>query len=269
MTATVVPDMSEADYHSHSALSHSNAKLLLPPSCPALFRWKVDHPEPPTTAMEEGTAVHRLVLEGGRGVVEVDAGDWRSKAAKDAAAEARAAGDVPVLTARYAELKAAADAVLTHPVAGPLFESGQSETPYFWTDPTTGVELRARVDHLTHLPDGRLCIVDLKTSQSANPYDFERSVDKFRYYMQHPWYQDAVEHTLGERPEFLFVAVDRNPPHLVLVGELDPDDVEFGADQNRRARETYARCAETNTWPGFTDNIVPLRLPARARKDIA
>ena len=54
--------MKSEDYHKHPALSRSDLVALL--RSPGAFKWKREHKEKATPAMEFGTAFHALVLEG-------------------------------------------------------------------------------------------------------------------------------------------------------------------------------------------------------------
>ena len=94
--------------------------------------------------MELGTVAHKMVLGSGPEIVVVDAANWMTKAAKEQRDAARLAGKVPLLPDDYQRAKAMADAVLSHPLAGALFnpDHGSAERSLFWEDPLTGVMLR-------------------------------------------------------------------------------------------------------------------------------
>jgi hypothetical protein len=150
MTAAVIDeraagvyDIPEAEYFAaRYALSCSGAKLLLPPSCPAKFFWRMDHPEH-KKAWDLGSGAHQLVLGTGPELVEVKADDWRTNAAKAERDAARAAGKIPLLSRDVAVVKAMAAALEAHPVAWNLLdpEHGHAEQSLFWTDQRTGVRL--------------------------------------------------------------------------------------------------------------------------------
>src|SRR5262245_24022491 len=81
-----------------------------------------------------GTAIHALLLEEFRKhtiIRRIDAADYRTKAAQEAADEALAAGLVPMLPDQLDEAMAAVDAVRSHREAGRLFDSGKAEQCYF------------------------------------------------------------------------------------------------------------------------------------------
>ena len=117
-----VYDLPEAQYHADplrhlgGSLSSTTAKRLLAPSCPALARYKADHPEH-KDAYDLGSATHALTLGTGCPIVEVDASTWGGKAAKEAREQARAVGAVALLSKELATARAMADAVRADPRA--------------------------------------------------------------------------------------------------------------------------------------------------------
>ena len=268
-------EMPEQEYHQDpvpgGSLSCSGAKKLLRPSCPAVFAWEREHPKPPSAAMELGTAAHRLVLGTGQEIAVIDAKDWRTNKAKDAADDARAAGMVPLLTADHDQVQAMAAAIREHPVAGPLLCHGgvRAEQSWFWPDPEFGIWRRARFDSHRLAASGRVIITDYKTTVSADPGKFAKTVYDLRYHMQAAWYLDAADGVLGAATDaaFLFVAQEKTPPYLVTVCELDADAVRAGDTANRTAIEIYRDCQATGIWPGYQpeNDIALISLPAWAR----
>lgn len=265
MRAPGILDMSHAEYHAeHDSLSSTGARKLLPPSCPALFRWGLDNPPAAKKAFEFGNAVHDAVLGGGPEVVVVDADNWLTKAAKAERDEARARNAVPVLADEWAEVQAMVAAVRAHPIAGPLFApgTGRPEPSLFWTDGRTGVARRARLDWLRDPGPGRTLVPDLKTCLSAERDKFARSAADYGYHMQAAYYLDGIEALdLAGDAVFLFVAVEKTPPHLVNVIQLDHMAMQIGAGLNRQAIDTYRECTETGIWPGYSSDVQLTSLP--------
>lgn len=255
-------------YHSDKAsLSSSGARKLLPPSCPAIFRYEREHPSEPTAAFDLGHAAHSLVLGEGAELREIPAeilssnGAATTKEAKAFAAEARADGAVPLKPDEYRQVHDMADAVRANPYAASLLRDGVPERSLFWRDPATGVWLRARPDWTTTGADGRRIHVDYKTSTSANPEDFRSSAAKYGYHQQAPFYLEG-EAALGD-PDcgFVFVVQDKNPPYLVSVVELTADAMLLGRELNRRAIEIYAECMASDVWPAYGEQIHLIDLP--------
>lgn len=263
----------EDTYHAdRGSLSVSGAKLLLPPSCPAKFRWAMDNERKPKKEWDFGHVAHHLVLGKGAEFTVLDPavhglkadGSVSEKPAlttkwKDAAKDARARGQVPISLADYEKAQQMAAMVLAHPVAGPMFREGDAEVALYQTDPTTEVRRRGRVDWLEPTGD----IDDYKTSTTANPAELIRKFWTLSYFMQAAWYRDlAIALGIAENPRFRFVVQEKEPPFLVSVVEYDDQAIAEGRRLNRQAIELYARCQERGEWPGYADNdVVTISLP--------
>lgn len=262
-----VLDMPEALYHAHPALSSSGARKLLPPSCPAIYKWERDNPPQASKALDLGTAAHKQVLGVGPKLAVVDAADWRTKAAQEAREQARAAGAVPLLAHEYANVTAMGDALRAHPLASALLDPavGRHEQSLFWLDTKHGVQRRARLDVLPESVDEHMSIVDYKTTVSAEPSAVARSIANYGYHFQAAWYIDAVVALgLASTASMLFIFQEKTPPYLITVAEPDPDAILVGRAKNDRALEVYAECVATDTWPGYSSGIETVALPAWA-----
>lgn len=260
------PEMSIEQYHGdRMSLSSSGARKLLPPSCPALFRYEQDHPQPSKKTFDIGNAAHKVVLGEGPDLVVIEADRWDTKAAKAAVADVRADGGVPLKRGEYEQVHAMAAAIRRHPVASALFnpESGRPEVSVFWTDGPTGITRRARFDWLPEPRAGRLIIPDYKTCRSAEPSALARAVDEYGYHQQADWYRAGARAVDlgGEDTAFVFVCQEKTAPYLITVFEPDAKSLRIGAAKNRRAIETYAHCTESGYWPGYSDDIEHLSLP--------
>jgi hypothetical protein len=259
-TDGVVRDMPHDEYLRHPALSASGAKLLVQPGGPARYRHEQDHPEDRRTsdAFDLGHAAHGLVLGVGPALDVVHAADWRGKDARAARDESRAAGRVPILAADYARAERMADALREHPIASRLLhpDSGEPEVSLFWHDDEYGIDRRGRVDWLRRPdPDGRLVLVDYKTTSDASPSAVSRAVASYGYHQQAAWYRDLVIGLgLARSAPFLFLFQETRPPYLPHVVELDAEALAIGADRNARALRLYAECTASGVWPGYGDD---------------
>jgi hypothetical protein len=245
-------------YHASPALSASGAKLLLPPSCPALYKWQREHGQPPKAVFDFGHAAHGLVLGCGDPVTVIEADNWLTKAAKAARDDAYAEGRVPVLTREWEQVQGMAAAIRSHPIASALFdaERGRPEQSAFWEDTFHGVWRRARFDWLPDTDGGRLILADFKTTVSAEPASFARSVFNFGYDLQAAWYLDAARALeLADDAAFVFVAQEKTAPYLVTVFELDAEALAIGHHKAQRALSVFAECSATDTWPGYSSDV--------------
>ena len=264
--------MQNADYHRHLAVSKSGLDQIAKSPLHYWARYLDPNrvwPEP-TPAMRLGTAFHTHVLELDQWdkQIAVAPGDInrRTKEGKEqwAAFEADAKRKT-VITADDAEVvMAMGRSVWRHPAAAMLLHwQGKAETTHMWTDPTTGAECKCRPDWLTN--DGNL-IIDLKTTEDASPSGFQRSVANYRYHCQASWYLDGVEAATGHRPDqFIFICVEKKPPYAVAVYAADAEMIHIGAETAARDLARLVECKASNTWPGYSDQIEPLSLPAWMR----
>lgn len=258
-------------YHAqHDWLSWSAMKNLIPPKTPAHFKAALSTPQAPKREFDLGHVTHALVLgEGDRfAVVQAmtkdgelyDATDYRTKFARDNAAELRAQGLTPLLRHELDAAQRVADAVHAHELAHRLLSDGTPEVSLFWVDPTTSVKCRARLDWL---PSTGNTVVDFKTTSNAAPTEFAKDSAKFGYYGQQVHYCDGLrELGIITEPQFTFVAVEKSEPHLVSVGRLeDPIDMSLARGVVEHCRRTYASCMEADYWPGYGDGMNDLVLP--------
>jgi hypothetical protein len=247
------------------SLSSSGARLLLPPSCPAIFRYRQDHPPESTAVFDFGHAAHKLALGEGPPLAVLDAEDWRTKASREWRDAARAEGSVPLLRAEHEQVQAMAAALREHPLASSLLEpgTGRAELSLFWAD--DDIWRRARLDWLPLPGPGRLIVADYKTTVSADPVAaLGKHVASYGYHQQAAWYLDGVRLLIADDPAFVFVFQDKSPPYLVTVAELDFQALEIGRARNRQAIERYRDCRESGLWPGYSDDIELISLPSWA-----
>lgn len=153
--------------------------------------------------------------------------------------------------------------VRKHPTLGHLFKDGLAERSMFWKDPDTGVLCRARPDWLVSDT-----IVDVKSTKDASPSGFQRSIMKYRYHVQAAFYMDGLEQLTGIRPDaFVFAAWEKISPYASGVYYAQQDLVEAGRKEYKRLLVDYARCLESDTWPGYSQEALPIGLPEWYKSD--
>lgn len=166
----------------------------------------------------------------------------------------------------YHQVVAMRDAVMKHPAARNLLrQKGVAERSVYWVDPETGVLCRCRPDWW--VPSKGL-LVDVKTTDDASPEAFGRSVMKWSYHRQHPYYVDgcnnAIEQAGLDLPEqryFVFVVVEKAPPYNVAVYTLDDDSITIGTAEVRESLNTYAECQASGEWPAYSPRVQTVSLP--------
>lgn len=269
----VYEDVPDAEYHADpvdgGSLSSTGARALLPPGCPAKFRYEQLHPSPSRKVFEFGKAAHGMVLGTGPDLVIVDADDWRTKDAQDERDKAQREGAVAVLSYEYDQIVEMAAAIRAHPDAGRILrhDVGRTELTLVWRDVITGVMRRARIDYIRDLPGGRTLIVDYKTAKSADPGAISRAMHAYGYHQQGAYYEEgALELGIAQDVGVLLVVQEKTAPYLVSVVQITPKALWWGSVLNRYAIDLYAQCLKTDTWPGYTTDITAVDLPPYAER---
>lgn len=275
MSDAVLYDMPPEDYHRHPALSSSGARRLLPPSCPALFRhWQTHEQRAPE--LDLGKAAHTYVLTEGEAVVEVEAPDWRTNAAKAAREQAYTDGKVPLLTKQLEQVKDMAAAIRANKLAAAILDpsKGRPEVSGFWTEPDddNGVDIpcRFRADFLRVPTVGRVTAVDYKSTTAVDQRSIESAVSRYGYHVQQAWYERGIYATglAAADLAFLFIFQAKTPPYLTRVVSLPAEWVLAGDDARKTALDTYRRCLMADEWPGYGDEITELSMPRWAGREL-
>ena len=153
------------------------------------------------------------------------------------------------------------DAVLNHPRASQLLIDAKPEHSAWWTDPATGVLCKVRPDIIT--PQGY--IVDLKSTVSANAWDFSKSIHSYGYHISAAMYLNGMSHVLGlDLKTFVLLAVEKKAPFGVALYVIDQGTLEKGMEEFRRALQIYAHCKETGDFYGYPIDFQDIAIPAYA-----
>lgn len=259
---TIIHDLPAAEYHARPGISKHGLDEIH--RCPALYQYKKTNPPDPTPAMRWGTLVHSIVLEPEKFAASIAVApdiNRRTNAGKaewDAFVVANEGKDV-VTVEEMSELLQIAAAVQMHPAAKRALDGNghRIEHSLFWE--AQDIACRARPD-LIHRAG---VIVDLKTTEDASPGAFARSVANFRYHVQAAFYLDGLRAIEGPDAAkgFAFIAVEKKAPYLVAVYEATPEMIAAGRLAYEADLVRYAECVATDTWPGYSEKVLPLDLP--------
>ena len=128
------------------------------------------------------------------------------------------------------------------------------------------MECRARPDLIRN--DG--FIVDLKTAADASADAFQRASFNYGYHRQAAFYLDAWKLISGEAPKgFIFVVQETEAPFLTAVYVASPAMIEAGRAEITQDLQGFAKCLETNNWPGLPEAPQELTLPRWAMPAVA
>lgn len=253
----IIHDMANEVYHSTPAVSNTVLSSIArsPAHCYALHVVEDRRKQATTPAFFAGTLAHCAILEPAalldRYMLKPEGLDMRTKEGK-AWKAALPAGVLTIDADEYATALAQRDAVQGVPELAELLADGVAEVSAFWRDDETGLQGKCRPDWVHTLSDGRVILVDVKTTIDASPSQFGRSVWRYGYHRQAAWYSAGYARAAGvEVAGFVFAAVTNAHPFIGAAHTLDDDYMRIGQDECRRLLDEYADCKLTGRWPAF------------------
>jgi len=159
---------------------------------------------------------------------------------------------------QFDTMQAMAEAVSRHELAGALLTAGTPEMTLAAVDPETGCWLRARPDNL---PFNMEIIPDIKTAADASLDVYERAATRFGYFMSAAHYLDVIDLIYGEaKRSFVLITIEKDPPYVVTIDELDAVDIDMARLRNRAALNRFAECLKTGVWHAYNPPGKPIRL---------
>jgi hypothetical protein len=260
MEVKIVRGMPAAEYHAVRAASSTRLKEIL--RSPAHLKW-MDENGKTADSLALGEAFHMATLEPEKffeQFIVMPKYDRRTKdgrAAFDMFRDANA--DKKVIDQDdYNSVCSMRDAIMDHPAAHDLLSMrSETELSLFWTN-MLGQPSKARIDAYSDLSR---CVVDLKSTVSADPGEFARSAFKYGYHLQAAWYLDAARMAGLKTDSIVFVAVEKTPPFGVACYRFDEDSIDAGRVSYMRAIAILHACESSREWPGYSPMIETIRFP--------
>lgn len=219
---------------------------------PAHYRCAITRSHSPTDSMEFGTLVHLLTLQPHLVLSQVatfpGAKNARSSEYKEFSALHEGMMIVDEPTMHLAE--AASDRLLNQSVMGRRFgdfvSEGESEVSVYYTDPSTDVPCRTRID-LRH-PEA---VFDLKTTAYPVTKQWIRQALNLSYDMQAYMYSlsDSLYEGRSVALPFVFMSVENEMPLSVSARRAGEAFMHEGAKKYQQAISAFAACAKVDFWP--------------------
>lgn len=259
-----------ADYLRLDGINSSRLKYM--DTSARLYRWRLAIPLPETAAKTIGRAYHTATLQPTLLATEVVTAptdiNRRTNVGKAQWADfmADSEGKAVLSASDYAKVLSMRDATLAHPLASEhLAAATETELTIQWTDPRTGLLLKARIDLLTDA-----AVVDLKSTKDLRPGKFSWQCVEFGYPFQIAMYEDGVGHAFDRDPDSTFkIIVQCSTDDLDTAVYDVPDEViALGRSQYEAALDRLIECQESGVWPGVAwGEERTLYLPASAYPD--
>lgn len=235
-----------------------------------------------TDASDAGSVAHAILLEDSTdGVAVIDPRDhpadktgnipkgWTNKSIKAARDEARAAGKIPMLLSTMHTVNAMVDSGRcfieslrnTEPAIWAAFQpgGGDSELTCLWDD--GGTLCRMRPDRISK---DRRVIIDPKFSKrAASPAAWSRAqIGPMGYRISAGMYRRGAEVLFGTLPDYIFLVIPQQPPHLPFLVGMDPPNLALGHSQVEYGMNVWRACIESGEFPAHPPRVCYPDLPA-------
>jgi len=222
-----------------------------------------------TDALRFGQLVHTAILEPESLSMEyaiAPSVDRRTKAGKQEWEDFTRVHSDKVVVKRedYDKAIAMRESVMQHPAAKALLNRKRmTEVTATWNH--DGIDCKARLDGYIG-PKGKAkpIILDLKTAMDASTDGFSRAVAKFNYHLQQAFYVDAVKAIKKRHAQFIFIAVEKEPPYAVGVYTLNDEAEEVGRKMYEDVLTRWRDSVQSNYAVGYGDSIQEIELPGWA-----
>lgn len=260
----VAYNQSDFDYRRAEGVNQSSLKKIL--QSPAHYQAALKNRLIPTPAMEMGTALHCLTLDGQKAfeaqyVKKPEGIKLNTKEGKE---WKEGVGRKKVLSVGGKDDPWGS----VHGMDESLrrlayFDPSQpdyikyNEVSVYWE--WEGVPCKARLDRVDI--ENNL-VLDLKTTDSIEPEIFTKKVVGLGYDFQAAYYAKAAEVAFGKKFEFIFAAVERKPPFTVDLFQVDEDMMAEGMAKCTAALRAYKTCESLGEWPNRDPLIRKLSYPS-------
>lgn len=289
----------DRDYRKAEGISQSMLKEIL--VSPAHYQARYGpgaEPFFPSAAMIQGTATHCLILEPEEfdrqfynradkpkelTITQLKAeldeqGIEYPKSAKKADLELLVYPDGKPVEKRtsldeatFSQVHSAAEALRSHEITGRWFDPSSPQYRKFnevslYARHDLGVNIKGRLDRMVvDNEDQVVNIYDLKTTASADPREFTRTLVNLKYDLQAAFYTRLVQQCFPEHAvNFYFVALERKAPHGISVFRAGADVLQAGTRKMEKALMKLISCQELDYWPGYDPVIHEVVMPAWA-----
>jgi hypothetical protein len=267
----MIRNLSMEAYQTLPALS-AGGIITLSEQCPALY-WAQSpfNPSPlrpkHKAEFDVGTAAHLAVLEPleySERVVHVPFETYHKAEAREIRDGAYAAGQTPLKPSEVEIVDGIREAIQRLGDIASLFRGGQAEITVQWE--MDGVACKCRPDYVAED-----YILDLKTVACAHPRAIAQAAMRDGWHVRDVWYRMGMSYTNPlVTAKYLFVCVEKTPPYLVEVYQLDQRARAWGEQIVRRGLTLFKRCRDAGRWPSYHDHFpVTVSLPTYAEYALA
>ncbi len=145
-------------------------------------------------------------------------------------------------------------------VMDPLRATGLVESALQWTDPVSGLPMKARFDWVNPSTDAPV-IVGLKTSRNVSPRGFANQAAQLGYHLSWAMYAQGFQVVMGVRPAVYEMVIENHWPHDSVFYRIPEDVLAAGEHAYNTAACKVRDCMATGQWPGISEGVTDLEMP--------
>tara|TARA_Y100001973_G_C5198248_1_gene335804 strand:+ start:2232 stop:3077 length:846 start_codon:yes stop_codon:yes gene_type:complete len=258
--------ISSSEYHSHPNDSSSNVRAILDNDKKYILQ-KEGGSITESKALVEGTVVHTYFGERDlmweQYVLRPDGLSFSTKEGK--AWKAEEAKGRTILDSEWGyKLEKMEESFNASPAKDLYTDDGLKEKSFFWED-LHEINCKCRPDWISK---DYKTLIDLKTTVSAEPRAFKRSIQKYRYDIQAAFYMRGIEMSTGVKPEnFYFIAMEKVAPFCIGVYRIAPLWLSIGWNEVEEALFRINSLKERGMKPiDYTPEVMDLNPPTWMNK---
>lgn len=257
---TSIEKISNAEYDArpgvrNSALHHFRRSA-------AHYKAYLENQKPRTPAMGFGDVLHKLIFQTEEFLPKLTTAPVKGRNSKKwTKAEQENPDNLYVTDAERKQIVGMVESIQTNKEVMDLLKGGHAEQSLFADHDKTGLQLKAKIDFLC--ADGKT-ILDLKTVEDARELAFERSVARYGWHFQCSYYRKLAKLCSLTHTRFLFLAVEKQPPHGTMLHELEIVSTGYAHDKNEEALMKLKQCVDSGMFPNYDPGVRTITLPMYA-----
>jgi hypothetical protein len=246
--------MADADYRNEVGISQSMLKPMF--VSPEHYKHQFTEQREVTKPMLIGTATHLACFQPSlfdKEVVVSKKFDLRKTQDKldSAKFHEENAGKIIINDEEFDLIASMADKVREHPIFMDVTSKGDAEVSVF-SDvlPYKDIKLKGRMDWVNW---EKGIILDLKTTNAnlSNMYEVKNVILDNLYAIQNAMYMLLLEHNGIENLRFIFIMVEKNPPHGVRCFEISVNSLKKAREKMLIAIAQIQYCVDHEIWAGY------------------
>jgi exodeoxyribonuclease VIII len=158
----------------------------------------------------------------------------------------------------------------SHPDLNIVFGDGHKELTFVWNDPETGILCKCKTDYMC-LKSGY--IIDLKSSKTADPMEFQKEINTFNLHLQAAFYLDGVNISIAQATgkkanfeDFFFGVVENSGTHEGSLMLMSDGGISVGKDLYRRSLGILSKYQDdiengNKVWTGYKRGVNQVDIP--------